>query len=74
MIDSKPIKPTYLDLIPLKHFAKREQEALRGEMKEQREDTSKDNAMGQINWSKMLTTELQDRMKERSKALEEFKR
>lgn len=24
MIDQKPIKPTYLDLIPLKNFAKKE--------------------------------------------------
>jgi len=27
MIDSKPIKPHYLELIPAKNFAKKEQEA-----------------------------------------------
>lgn len=33
MIDQKPIKPTYLDLIPLKNFAKKEQEAQRLQFK-----------------------------------------
>jgi len=27
MIDQKPIKPSYLELIPLRNFAKKEQEA-----------------------------------------------
>ena len=27
MIDQKPIKPSYLDLIPMKNFTKKEQEA-----------------------------------------------
>jgi hypothetical protein len=27
MIDQKPIQPSYLELIPLKNFAKKEQEA-----------------------------------------------
>jgi hypothetical protein len=33
MMDQKPIKPSYLDLVPMKHFAKKEQEAHRNQMK-----------------------------------------
>ena len=34
MIDQKPIKPSYLELIPLKNFAKKEQVAQREQFKE----------------------------------------
>jgi hypothetical protein len=35
MIDQRPIKPAYLDLIPLKHFVKKDSEAQRNQFKEQ---------------------------------------
>jgi len=31
MIDQKPIQPSYLQLVPMKNFAKKEQEAQRNE-------------------------------------------
>jgi len=34
MIDQKPIKPSYLELIPLKNFAKKETELTRKQAKE----------------------------------------
>ena len=34
MIDQKPIKPSYLELIPLRHFAKKETELTRKQTKE----------------------------------------
>lgn len=34
MIDQRPIKPSYLELIPLKHFVKKDSEAQRNQFKE----------------------------------------
>ena len=35
MIDSKPVQPPYLNLIPLKNFSKKEQEVSRGLIKKE---------------------------------------
>lgn len=47
MIDQKPIKPSYLDLIPMKNFTKKEQEAQRNPMKEvQKQENNEKQQLG----------------------------
>lgn len=64
MIDQKPVQPSYLELIPLKHFAQKESEAQRKATKDQRENKNdtESNQMG-IYWCNQLTQELQDKFK-----------
>lgn len=59
MIDQKPVQPSYLELIPLKHFAQKESEAQRKATKDQRENKNdtESNQMG-IYWCNQLTQEL----------------
>jgi len=44
-------------------------------MKDQKEkqETSKESTMGSLNWSKMLASELGDRMKDKDQILGEYK-
>jgi hypothetical protein len=76
MIDQKPIQPSYLELIPLKNFAKKEQEAQRQQFKDSQKQDTNDNkqmGIGSINWSKMLNKELEEEFKKKDEILEEIK-
>jgi len=57
MIDSKPIYPSYISLIPLKNFSQKEQEAIRkgGQLAGQEGD-----GLSSINWNKLLHDDLGD--------------
>eukprot|EP00347_Sterkiella_histriomuscorum_P011953 403370464 len=77
MIDSKPVQPPYLNLIPLKNFNKKDQELARLQMKEQttnnnqnsQEEGSKQN--NNLNWGKMLNEDLDDLLKSKVEKLYE---
>lgn len=65
MIDQRPIKPAYLDLIPLKHFVKKDSEAQRNQFKEQQKQETADKnnlGMGSFDWNKMLAKDLAERI------------
>lgn len=81
MIDSKPIQPPYLNLIPLKNYHKKDQELGRNLIKEQtglNNSTISDfkSAIGgfnstSINWGKMLNEDLEELIKEKATTIEE---
>ena len=76
MIDQKPIQPSYLELITLKNFPKKEQEAQRQQIKESTKQDTNDNkqmGMSTINWSKMLDKELNEEFKKREDLMKKFK-
>ena len=76
MIDQKPIQPSYLELIPLKNFAKKEQEAQRQQFKDSQKQDTNDNkqmGIGSINWSKMLNKELEEEFKKKDEVLDELR-
>jgi alpha-D-ribose 1-methylphosphonate 5-triphosphate diphosphatase PhnM len=57
VIDQRPIQPSYLELVSLKNFAKKEQEAQRAQFKEshKQENTEQKQAgLNQIDWCKAL--------------------
>ena len=60
MINQKPIKPSYLELIPLKNFAKREQEAQRKQTLSdiQKPDNNESKNSYGIDWSTYLAKDL----------------
>jgi alpha-D-ribose 1-methylphosphonate 5-triphosphate diphosphatase PhnM len=61
MIDQKPIQPSYLELITLKNFPKKEQEAQRQQFKDSQKQESNDTrqaGMSTIHWAKLLHAEL----------------
>lgn len=78
MIDNKPIFPNYLDLVPMKNFTRKEQEAQRTQQKESiQQKDEKDNkqaGMSSLNFSKMLATDLQEKYKEKQKILEDYEK
>jgi hypothetical protein len=70
IIDQKPVKPSYLELISLKNFAKKEQEAQRAQFKDnyqepqkQESNDQKQSGISQIDWFKMLQKNLEDELR-----------
>lgn len=51
MIDQKPIKPSYLDLIPFKNFAKKESDAMRTKAKDTKKQQDSNEPRSDINKS-----------------------
>jgi len=78
MIDQKPIKPSYLELIPLKNFAKKETELTRKQAKEftaKPESSDKQNAFTDVKQLfKMLKEELKKKYLEHEMMLEDIKK
>lgn len=65
MIDQKPIKPSYLELIPLKNFAKKEQVAQREQFKEsQKAETNDSNKvlLANINYKNLLEKDMKEKV------------
>lgn len=79
MIDSKPVQPSYLNLIPLKNFSIKESESIvrsigkgaegHGSSKNHNElsDPLKAVNTSAINWERMLDEDLDEMMKENLK-------
>ena len=78
MIDQKPIKPSYLELIPLKNFAKKETELTRKQAKEftaKPESNDKQSAFTDVKQLfKMLKDELRKKYLEHERVLEDIKK
>lgn len=80
MIDQKPIKPSYLELIPLKNFAKKETELTRKQAKEftaKPESNDKQSAHRYTDVKqlfKMLKDELRKKYLEHERVLEDIKK
>jgi len=78
MIDQKPIKPSYLELIPLKNFAKKETELTRKQAKEftsKPESNDKQSAFSDVkSLFKLLIKELRDKYNVHELELERVKK
>ena len=82
MIDQKPIKPSYLELIPYANFQKKETELSRKQQKEsfKPDSNNKQNASADVNIAdakfkfKMLREELRKKYQEHEKGLEAVKK
>ena len=76
MIDQKPIKPSYLELIPLKNFAKKEQVAQREQFKEsQKAETNDSNKvlLANINYKNLLEKDMKEKMLILQQEMDEIK-
>lgn len=74
MIDQKPIKPSYLELIPLKNFAKKETELTRKEYTAKPESSDKSGRPDVKQLFKMLKEELKKKYQDHERALEDLKK
>ena len=78
MIDQKPIKPSYLELIPLKNFAKKETELTRKQAKEftsKPESNDKQSAFSDVkSLFKLLIKELREKYNVHELELEQVKK
>ena len=53
MIDQKPIRPSYLELVPMKDFSRKEQKAVKEQFKDnnkQETNETKQGGIKSINW------------------------
>ena len=76
IIDQKPIKPSYLELIPLKNYAKKEQEAQRAQIKESQKQESNEQKRiikNDENHHKLLANQLGTEIQKREQMLKEVK-
>lgn len=78
MIDQKPIRPSYLELIPLKNFAKKETELTRKQAKEFTSKPDSNDKQSEFSdakiWFKLLVKDLRDKYNIHEQELEMVKK